>query len=63
MNNYLDTKERWKLLSKELELKQEVIDRVLIKIDQKSHQLKDKGILLVRMREENNQLDKDIFKM
>ena len=61
MNDYEDDKDRWKLLSRELQLKQEVINRVKQDLREKSDQIKEKGIDMVRMREENHLLGQEIY--
>ena len=61
MNDYEEDKDRWKLLSRELQLKQEVINRVKQDLREKSDQIKEKGIDMVRMREENHLLGQEIY--
>ena len=63
MNDYEDPKDRWKLLSKELSLKQEVINRVKQDLHEKDTQLKDKGQEVVKMREEVHLLDQENYEL
>ena len=63
MNDYQDPKDRWKLLSKELALKEEIINRVKQDLHEKSTNLKEKGKDMVRMREEVHLLDQEIYEL
>ena len=51
MNNYEDNKERWQLLSQQLALKQEVINRAKLELHEKSTKLKESGRETVQLRE------------
>ena len=63
MNSYADPKDRWKLLSKELQIKQEVINRTKSEIQEKSDQLMEKGHEVVRLREENLLIEQEIYEL
>ena len=50
MSNLTDTKERWKILSRELDQKQELVHRMRKEIDDKSSSLKSTGEEIVDLR-------------
>ena len=50
MSNLTDTKERWKILSRELDQKQELVHRMKKEIDDKSSSLKSTGEEIVDLR-------------
>ena len=50
MSNLTDTKERWKILSRELDQKQELVHRMRKEIDDKSSSLKTTGEEIVDLR-------------
>ena len=62
-NNYTDDRERWKLLSQELALKQEVINRAKQELQDKSEKLKEQGKETVKLRQENFLLDQETFEL
>jgi hypothetical protein len=57
MLDYTSVPDRWKLLSKELVLKQEVINRNKKELKELSDQIKTKGHEIVALRSENFLLD------
>ena len=61
MLNYSDDTDRWKFLTKELALKQEVINRTKTELRELSDQLKEKGKEMVNLREENFMLDQEVY--
>lgn len=61
MLNYSDDTDRWKFLSKELALKQEVINRTKTELRELSDQLMEKGKEMVNLREENFMLDQEVY--
>ena len=61
MLNYSDDVDRWKLLSKELALKQEIINRTKTELRELSDQLKEKGKEMVGLREENFMVDQEVY--
>ena len=63
MNNYADPKERWKLLSQELALKQEVIKRAKQDLSEKNVKMKEHGRDAVKLREENFLLDQEVYEL
>ena len=50
MSNLTDTKERWKIFSRELDQKQELVHRMKKEIDDKSSSLKSTGEEIVDLR-------------
>ena len=63
MINYSDEADRWKLLSKELILKQEVINRNKAELKNLQDQIKDKGHEMTSLRSENFLLDQQIYEL
>lgn len=61
MNDYSDERDRWKLLSREVQLKQEVINRTKSDLHEKSSKLKEKGQEMVRYREELQLLEQECY--
>jgi len=61
MIDYSNENDRWKLLSKELILKQEVINRNKLILKELSDQLKEKGQEVVLLRSENFMLDQELY--
>lgn len=57
MLDYSNERDRWKLLSKELILKQEVINRQKTELQQLNNQLKEKANEISQLRNQNFLLD------
>ena len=63
MLDYSNNTDRWRLLSKELVLKQEVINRNKSSLKELTDKLKEKGNEIVLMRSENFLLDQEIYEL